>query len=55
MKTHTASPSSWEFYTNSLKESLGRTLTAKECSWVMQKYITSIPWQDVAKELEGEL
>lgn len=55
MKTHTASPSSWEFYTNSLKQSLGRPLTQKECSKAMQKYINSVPWQDVAKELEGKL
>ena len=54
MKTHTPSPSSWEFYTNSLKESLGRSLTKKECSKAIQAYITSIPWQDVAKELEGK-
>lgn len=53
MKTHAASPSSWEFYTNSLKQSLGRPLTQKECSMCMQKYINSVPWQDVAKELEG--
>lgn len=52
MKTHTASPSSWEFYTNSLKQSLGRALTQKECSKAMQAYINSVPWHDVAKELE---
>jgi len=54
MKTVQPPPSSWEFYTNSLKESLGRPLTAEECSLAMQRYITSISWQDVAKELEGK-
>lgn len=54
MKTHNPDPSSWEFYTNSLKESIGRPLTKKECSLALQKYITNIPWQDVAKELEGK-
>lgn len=52
MKTVQPSPSSWQFFTNSVKESLGRPLTAKECSLCMQRYIHSIPWQDVIKELE---
>lgn len=53
MKTIQPSPSSWEFYTNSLKQSLGRPLTEKECSMAMQKYINSVPWQDVVKVLEN--
>lgn len=52
MKTVQPSPSSWQFYTNSVKESLGRPLTDKECSLCMQRYIHSISWQDVIKELQ---
>lgn len=52
MKTVQPSPSSWQFYTNSIKESLGRPLTDKECSLCMQRYIHSISCQDVIKELQ---
>jgi len=52
MKQHIPSPSSWDFYTTSIKESLARTLTKKEYSACMQGYIGSKPWQEMAKELE---
>lgn len=54
MKTHEPAQDSYIFYTTQIKQSLGRPLTKKECSRIMQAYITSIPWQDVAKELEGK-
>lgn len=53
MKTHIPSPSSWDFYTTSIKTLLARPLSKKEYSLIMQGYIGSKPWQEMAKELEG--
>lgn len=51
-KVHQPSPSSWDFYTTSIKEFLARPLTKREYSLMMNGYINSKPWQEMAKELE---
>lgn len=52
MKTHIPDPSSWMGYISRVKEKVGRQLSEKEYSILMQSYIHSVSVEDVVKQLE---
>jgi len=52
MKTHTPDQSSWMGYISRVKEKIGRQLSEKEYSMLMQSYIHSTSIEDIVKKLE---
>lgn len=52
MKTHVPDKSSWMGYISRVKEKIGRQLSEKEYSVLMQSYIHSVSVEDAVKQLE---
>lgn len=54
MKKHIPEQGFWMWYIGNVKDTIGRTPSAKEYITIMDGYVSGVKWEDVVLKLESK-